>query len=236
MKRTLTTLIVMVATISSIMIMAATTTTVLAQTADRTFESEEDGFRLEIPAGWVIEDHDNLTYEGYSDEDIAILCPANEALPAIGGEYNCLAANLTDSINITRYPNLQSMPEFADLETPITTNDLLALSIQNQQKTNQTSDVQIQNNTDLDEFRKIVNLTMTQYDDAGTPYIPWDDFSYNVKTLIMFALSPDRNTGYEIFNGMATPNAMNRTEHSPAVHEVFNSFQIVESGGEEGGE
>jgi hypothetical protein len=226
MKKTLTTLIMMVAGISAIMIMATTTTPTIVL-AQEVFESEDDGFRIQIPQGWVIEDHDNITYEGFYDEDIAMLCPANEALPGIGGEYNCLAADITDYIVITRYPDLQSMPEFEGLETPITTNDLLALSIQNQQKTNQTSNIQIQNNTDLDEFRKIVNMTMTVYDDAGTPFIPWDDFSYNAKGLLMFALSPDRNTGYEIFNGMATPNIWNRTEHSPAVHEVFNSFEIV---------
>lgn len=40
----------MVATISAMMIMA-TTTTVLAQTADRTFESEEGTYRLQVPQG-----------------------------------------------------------------------------------------------------------------------------------------------------------------------------------------
>ena len=42
-----------------------TTTTTLAQIADRTFESEGDGFRLQIPAGWVIEDH--LSTNAYLD-------------------------------------------------------------------------------------------------------------------------------------------------------------------------
>lgn len=85
----------------------------------------------------------------------------------------------------------------------------------------------------MDEFRKIVNMTYTRYDDAGTIFNPFDDFSYNMKSLVMVALSEDRNTGYQIFNSMATPNIWNRTEHSPAVQEVFNSFQIVESGGGE---
>jgi hypothetical protein len=208
-----------------------TTTTITAasaqQSADRIFESEDDGFRLQIPQGWVIEDHDNITYEGYSEEDIALLCPANEALPGIGGEYNCLAANTTDFINIIRVPDLQAVPEFQDLTTPISTNDLVALAIQSLQNGNKTSDIQIQNSTDLDEFRKIVNMTMTRYDDAGTPFNPSDDFRYNMKSLAMFVLSEDRNTGYQIFNTMATPNIWNRTEHSPAVQEVYNSFELV---------
>ena len=219
---------VIVVAIAAVATTTTTTGVVYAQ-QQGLFESEDDGFRLQIPAGWVIDDHDNIAYEGYSEEDVALLCPANEALPGIGGEYNCLAANTTDFINIIRVPDLQSVPEFEDIPqtTPITTNDLLALAIQSLQNGNRTSDIQIQNSTDVDEFRKIVNMTMTRYDDAGTPFNPLDDFSYNMKSLAMFVLSEDRNTGYQIFNTMATPNIWNRTEHSPAVQEVFNSFQLV---------
>jgi hypothetical protein len=126
-------------------------------------------------------------------------------------------------------PDLQAVPEFEDIPqtTPITTNDLLALAIQSLQNGNKTSDIQIQNNTDVDEFRKIVNMTMTRYADAGTPFNPFDDFSYNMKSLAMLVLSEDRNTGYQMFNTMATPNIWNRTEHSPAVQEVFDSFELV---------
>ena len=94
-KLTLTSVIVVV--------IAATTTTRVYAQQQEVFESEDDGFRLQVPQGWVIEDHDNLTYEGYSEEDIAMLCPANEALPGIGGEYNCRAANTTDYIAITSW-------------------------------------------------------------------------------------------------------------------------------------
>src|SRR3712207_5363995 len=95
-----------------IALLAVTTTTPTLVLAQEIFESEEDNFRLQIPAGWVIEDFDNITYEGYSEVDIAILCPASEALPGIGGEYNCQAANITDVIAISSLPDLQSIPEF----------------------------------------------------------------------------------------------------------------------------
>jgi hypothetical protein len=51
---------------------------------------------------WVIEDFDNMPLEPFGEAS-AILCSENEALPGIGGEYNCLAANLTDSIYINRF-------------------------------------------------------------------------------------------------------------------------------------
>jgi hypothetical protein len=69
----------MVATISAIMIMA--TTTALAQTADRTFESEEGGFRLQVPQGSVLQD-DNIMSSQRGNEVIAALCLENEALPS----------------------------------------------------------------------------------------------------------------------------------------------------------
>jgi hypothetical protein len=188
------------------------------------FESEDDGFRLQVPEGWVIEDIENIPTEPNS-EDLALLCPENEALPAIGGEYNCLAANLTDVIYISRWPDLQSMPEFQDVPEPPTTNDLLALWIQTLQTGNQTRDIQIVNNTDVDEFTKIADMTWTFYDTAGTAFNPFDDYTYNVKSVIMFVLSPeDRNTGYQITNSISNDNQI---QHSPAVQQVFNSFEVL---------
>src|SRR5919112_5954146 len=101
------------------------------------------------------------------------------------------------SIYISRYPDLQSMPEFQDIPELPTTNDLLALWVQYLQNGNQTSDIQIVNTTDIDEFTKIANMTYTAYDNAGTLFNSFDDFNYNVKSLSMFVLSQDRNTGYQ---------------------------------------
>jgi hypothetical protein len=196
------------------------------QVGGEVFESEEDGFRLQVPQGWVIEDFDNMPVEE-NREDIAMLCQENEALPGIGGESNCLAANLTDSIVISRWPNLGAIPEFQNVTTLITTDDFLALEIQTLQNGNQTSDIQIVNDTDVDEFRKITNMTYIWYDDVGTPFNPFDDYSYLTKSINLLVLNQDRNMGYHIFNNLATSNVLNLTKHSPAVTEVFNSFEIV---------
>lgn len=166
-----------------------------AQSADnRIFESEEEGFRLQIPQGWVIEDLDNTPFQPYA-ENIAMLCLENEALPGIGGEHNCQAANFTDAIFINRWSDLQSIPEFQNKSSSSdsafggvssnnttiipTTDDLIALRIlamQNQ------SDSQIKiENKDVDEFTKLVNMTYQSVDRAGT-ILPFDDFTYNVKS------------------------------------------------------
>jgi hypothetical protein len=93
---------------------------------------------------------------------------------------------------------LQSLPEFEDI-TPIT-NDLLALWIQYLQ--NNTSNIQIVNNTNVDEFTRIVNMTYTAVNNAGT-ILPFDDYTVDRKSMQMFVLSPDRTTGYAIISNLS---------------------------------
>src|SRR5688572_6271053 len=114
------TLIAVIVRVAAIAITTTTPAAVLAQQQQggEVFESENDGFRLQIPQGWVIEDYENFPDSTDPNiEHIAMLCPANEALPGIGGEYNCQAANTTDFIAISRVPDLQAVPEFEDITT-----------------------------------------------------------------------------------------------------------------------
>lgn len=202
-----------------------TTTAVSAQSPDRTYQSEEDSFRLLVPQGWVIQD-DVIDFD-----TIALLCPEKDALPGIGGAHNCQAANLTDSIFITRWSDLPSRPEFENesssngIITP-TIDDMVALWVRYLQNVS-ASQIKIVNATDVNEFTKIVNMTYQVVNNAGT-LVPFDDYTYNVKAAVMLALSQDRNTGYSIVNTLSDHSIYNRTEFSPAVQEVFNSFEILE--------
>jgi hypothetical protein len=151
-----------------------------------------------------------------------MLCLENEALPGIAGQHNCQAANTTDAIFIIKTSDLQSRPEFqnsssSDSTIIPTTNDLVALWIEHLQNIS-SSQIKIENSTDIDEFTKIVSMT-SQY------------FNVDVKSRLMFVLSQDRNSGYSIVNN-APHNILlvddnNQTEHSPTVQEVFNSFELV---------
>jgi hypothetical protein len=204
------------------LVMATTTT---AAQSDRIFQSEEGDFRLQIPQGWVIQDHDFIPDQDPNIETMAILCLENEALPALGGGYNCEAAALTDLIVINRWSDLQSMPEFQQSKssTNITTNDLVALWIKYLQN-NSISQIKIENNTDINEFRKTVDITWQGLETAGT-VLPFDDYTYGMKTALMFVLSQDRNTGYMINNNRLMEDPR---EQSPVLQEVFNSFELVE--------
>ena len=208
------------------------TTATTTSAADRTFESKDGDFRLQIPEGWVIQENEDAVLNpdpndpATDGETVAVLCLENEALPGIGGEYNCQSAQLTDLISIWRWPELQQRPEFEgeeDVEegTIITTQDLVALRIQDLE--NMTRNFQIENSTDVNEFTKIVDWRYEYLEQAGT-FLPFDDYTYAVKSTAMIVLSPDRNTGYVIFNNIADDDL---TQHSPAVQEVFNSFGVV---------
>jgi hypothetical protein len=197
------------------------TTDVSAQTTDRTFESQKDGFRLQIPQGWVIQD-ENIPSDP-NIETIAILCLQNEALPAVGGGHNCIAGKLTDFISIDRWSDLRSRPEFENISSSnytITTDDLLALRIQYIYNNGSATGIKIENSTDVDEFTKLVNMTYTRHDQVNI-FVPVD---VDRKSLQMYVLSQDRNTGYDIVNNL---NNTQTQQHSSAVQEVFNSFELL---------
>lgn len=173
------------------------------------YQSEENGFRLQVPEGWVIQDGDDVidsTTLDSGSEDVAVLCPEKDALPGIGGAHNCQAANLTDSIFITRWSDLPSRPEFENesssngIITP-TIDDMVALWVRYLQNVS-ASQIKIVNATDVNEFTKIVNMTYQVVNNAGT-LLPFDDYTYNVKAAVMLALSQDRNTGYSIVNALS---------------------------------
>jgi hypothetical protein len=105
-----TTAVMMMMLIAAVMLLLPIITTAYAQTtttpltpASELYISEEDGFSLQVPRGWVIEDYDNIPLE-LNNEGLATLCLENEALPAVGGEYNCQDANVSDAIYIDRWP------------------------------------------------------------------------------------------------------------------------------------
>jgi hypothetical protein len=145
--------------------------------------------------------------------------------PAVGGGYNCEAAARTDEISIERWPDLQSRPEFENIASSnytITTNDLLALRIQWLQNNASVFGIKIENSADVDEFTKLVNMTYT-FQDQVNIFFPLE---VDRKSSQMYVLSQDRNTGYVIYNNL---NNTQTQQHSPAVQEVFNSFELVTS-------
>jgi hypothetical protein len=129
-------------------------TSIPAVIQNGTFQSAADGFRLQMPYGWVVQDIDNLHLPNFRVTNeagffiLAIICPQLEAVQGTAAEmYNCEQSG--SSVEIL-HDRLSHRPEFEVIEDPtsITPDDFLAFVIEEMQGRNYTN-VQIINSTDL---------------------------------------------------------------------------------------
>ena len=129
-------------------------TSIPAVIQNGTFQSAADGFRLQVPYGWVVQDIDNLHLPNFRVMNeagffiLAIICPQQEAMQGTAAEmYNCEQSG--SSVEIL-HDRLSHRPEFEVIEDPasITPDDFLAFVIEEMQGRNYTN-VQIINSTDL---------------------------------------------------------------------------------------
>jgi hypothetical protein len=136
-----------------------------------TFQNTEDGIRLRVPDGWVVQDIDNLHIPNYLAADetgfllLAIICPQQEALPGVGGLYDCEQSN--SSVEIRR-DRLGHRPEFEVIEDPlnITSDDFLAFMMEEMHGRNY-SNIQIVNSADL-----AINVTSPDDTNTTTRMVP----------------------------------------------------------------
>jgi hypothetical protein len=130
-----------------------------------TFENTVDGFRMQVPDGWVVQDIDNLHLPNYRTANeagfliLTIICPQHEAVPGIGGLYSCEQSE--NSVEIL-YDRLGHRPEFEIIENPlsITPDDFLAFIVEEMQGRNYTN-IHIINSTDL-------TINITRPEDPNT--------------------------------------------------------------------
>jgi hypothetical protein len=136
-------------------------TSIPAVIQNGTFQNTEDGFRMQVPDDWVVQDIDNLHLPNFRVANeagfliLAIICPQQEALLGIGGMYNCEQSE--SSVEIL-HDRLSHRPEFEVIEDPanITSDDFLVFMVEEMQGRNYTN-IQIINRTDL-----TINITSPQ--------------------------------------------------------------------------
>jgi hypothetical protein len=136
-------------------------TSIPAVIQNGTFQNTEDGFRMQVPDDWVVQDIDNLHLPNFRVANeagfliLAIICPQQEALPGIGGMYNCEQSE--SSVEIL-HDRLSHRPEFEVIEDPanITSDDFLVFMVEEMQGRNYTN-IQIINRADL-----TINITSPQ--------------------------------------------------------------------------
>jgi hypothetical protein len=131
-----------------------------------TFENTMDGFRVQVPDGWVVQDIDNQHLPNYLTANeagfliLAIICPQQEAVPINGeGLYSCEQSE--SSVEIAQ-DRLGHRPEFEHIEDPIsiTPNDFLSFILDEMQERNYTN-IQIMNSTDI-------TINITRPEDPNT--------------------------------------------------------------------
>jgi hypothetical protein len=171
-------------------------------------------------------------------ELLARLCSQDEALPAIEpGSYTCLFESLTDKVDILRFADLHTVPEFSALvreNKSITTSDLLAYYLEYQLKTQDPrlfQSLEIVNNSDT-----VVNVTDSLTNQAiGTVPTKYVEYVHSTvsgigsyKEYVLVVLSNDTNTGYVV--QPTQPQGLNIGEAAAPpvfVKQVFDSFELV---------
>jgi hypothetical protein len=136
-------------------------TSVPAVIKNGTFQNTADGFRMQVPYGWVVQDIDNLHLPNFLIANeagffiLAMICPQQEAVPGTVGTYNCEQSE--SSVQIL-HDRLSHRPEFEVIEDPasITPDDFLAFVVEKMQGRNYTN-IQIINSTDL-----TINITSAE--------------------------------------------------------------------------
>lgn len=136
-----------------------------------TFQNPEDGFRVHVPDGWVVQDVDSFHLPSFRAANeagfliLAIICPQQDALQGNGGLYNCEQSE--SSVEIL-HDRLSHRPEFEVIEDPtnITTDDFLASMIEEMQGRNYT-DIQIIKSIDL-----TINITSPEDPNTAIRKVP----------------------------------------------------------------
>jgi hypothetical protein len=198
------------------------------------FQSDVDGFRLEVPNKWIIEDIDNTAPNALQAERIlgggllARLCPEDLAIPQISGKHSC--AQATDYVLIFRYSDLKSRPEFADIiqkNRNITTSDFVAFYLLFLERLFGFTNFRL-----LEDIDTTVNVTDPQTNQTiATAHAKYIEVTYldglgqrQDRDIALLIMANDENTGYALIPSMS----IMRPEHSsPEQQQILDSFELL---------
>jgi hypothetical protein len=167
------------------------------------FQSIDDGFRLHVPHGWIVQDVDNTgsilseeTTQGYGV--LAQICPDEEeqqqelTLPDVNGDTFSCQMSENYVIHIVRYPDLDNLLQLSNNATvtnnSMTSDSVLSYHLQKLQEVGYR-DIEIINSADM-----TVNLTIPQANQTiATMPAKFVEMTYTTAT------APDEiRTGYLI--------------------------------------
>jgi hypothetical protein len=206
-----------------------------------TFHTSPDGFRIQVPNGWVIWDGDNTMpamQELEQESGIAMLaelCPQTGAVPQIGGEYVCSPSEDAPRVSIFTYANLTSIPEFAPVVSQgqnITVSDYAAFWIQQSTQGQSFVEYEVVESEErtVNAFDVATNTTL----EGITVPAQWMSINVGEETQgfrttqviynALLVLSLDGNTGYTI---IPTGRYSEDGGRPPESEEILDSFEVV---------
>jgi hypothetical protein len=210
---------------------------------NKIFQNKEDGFRMRVPDGWVVQDVNNTHYGNFYAElesgfgILALICPVEQAVPDIRGGHNCEQAN--DTVYIFRYFNLGERPEFASIDDSpnITTDDFLTFTIQELQNGN-VSNVRIINSTDT-----TINVTSSEDPNTTIRTVPVKlaEITYqfmptleDIRSYYMLAIAPTELEAAQLLTGYRITYEDSVATTSPngppaQIQQIFQGFELISS-------
>jgi flagellar basal body-associated protein FliL len=232
---------------------AAATTLVDGQqqenNATTTFQNLVDGFRIQVPNGWVVQDINNTSAYWQINEEqsgvsgLAIVCPQEETQLAVGGTFECKIAPSPPSLgpmSISRFKSIDDRPELASIQnqTDITMSDFFDFYIRFLEGGSPPREVphnlQVVNDTDITV--NIINAPTNQTVATVPGKLVKIAFPFTTTTAAaaeeptrLFAdalLVLNGTTGYAIFY----PNELFAAESDQPprpVQQIFDSFELL---------
>jgi plastocyanin len=206
-----------------------------------TFQNLTEGFRIQVPNGWVADDNDVsdsvrqafIASNGY--EFLGLICAQDDALPKIGGLYEC-PTSAVDGVSIVAYPNLHTRPEFARVinqNQTITLPDIVALDIEELKSRITNPDIasRISIESQTETTVNVVDPSTGQAVQAlpatevvyGVPAIFGDTIFVKYALLV---LADNGTTGY-ILESSSEENIELDDEMPTPVRQAFDSFELL---------
>jgi hypothetical protein len=246
--------LMLAAAILIISMAAATTTLVDGQqeednaAATTTFQSIDDGFRIQVPNGWVVQDIDNTNvfWQRYEEQNVvgglAYVCPQEETQLAVGGTFECKLAPPPPSLapmSISRFKDLDKRPELASIQqnqtNDITISDFYAFYMRFLEwgipPREEPHNLQVVNETDMTvnvinaQTNQTVATVPGKIIEIAFPLEGGEGPPTTLSSVVLLTLNG--TTGYAIFYG--NPLFAAESDQPPRpVQQILDSFELLQ--------
>jgi hypothetical protein len=215
--------------------------TITAEGPTTTFQNLTEGFRIGVPTGWVEDDGDipdsarQQFVQTNGFEFLGAICPQEQALPKIGGLFDCVGG-AAEGVEIIGYPDLSTRPEFAQVinqNQNITLNDLIAFDME-KERNNLPNPEDASRMSIEDQTETMVNVVDPNTNQT-VQTLPAREVAYGLPAAfgdeinvryVLLTLADNGNTGYRVAGILQEPIQLDEGM-PPVVRQAFDSFELL---------